>query len=74
MKKIKIYTQDEIQKVYERHHRHCGTVVYSKNGGTLWQSVPMDTGKWNEEHAEDAGKSWIKPWVYAFLEIIPDEV
>lgn len=66
---IKIYTRDEIQKVYKRHYECCGSVVYSKDGGYTWQTVPVDSGKWNEEHAEDANKSWIKPWLYAFIEL-----
>jgi len=31
--KPRIYTQDEIQRVYHRHHYNCGTVVYSTDGG-----------------------------------------
>ena len=62
--KPRIYTQSEIQRVYERHHYHCGTVLYSTDGGWTWKSVPMDSGKWGEI-TDDRQQSW----VYSFIEI-----
>jgi len=53
--KGKIYDWNEIHKVYRRHHKHCGTVLYSEDGGITWQSVGMDSGKWD-----------IHEWLFAF--------
>lgn len=55
-KNVKIYKRDEIQKVYHQHAYHCGSVLYSNDGYT-WQSVPMDSGKWD-----------IHKWSFAFIE------
>lgn len=56
--KVRVYKVNEIQKVYRQHHRHCGSVVYSENGGTIWQSVGMDSGKWD-----------INNWLFAFIKL-----
>lgn len=53
---MKIYTFKEIQKVYKQHHFKCGTVLYSTDNGVTWQSVGMDSGKWD-----------IYKWVFAFI-------
>jgi hypothetical protein len=58
MKKIKIYKKDEIQKVYKKHAHECGTVLYSDDGGYVWKSVPMDSGKWD-----------ISKWIFSFIEV-----
>lgn len=54
---MKIYTIEQIQTVYARHHNHCGTVVYSEDG-YIWTSVPIDSGKWD-----------IIKWKFAFIEL-----
>jgi len=54
--KFRIYDKSEIQKVYRRHHRHSGTVLYSEDNGYVWQSVGMDSGKWD-----------IHNWLFAFI-------
>lgn len=59
---FKTYGIDEIQKVYARHARRCGTVLYSEDGGFTWHSAGMDTGKWN-----------IHEWLFAFVELRPAE-
>ena len=56
--RFKIYDLSEIQKVYSRHHRHCGTVLYSEDNGYTWKSVGMDSGKWD-----------IHKWLFAFIEL-----
>lgn len=56
--RIKTYGKNEIQTVYTRHNRYCGSVVYSEDGGITWQSVGMDSGKWN-----------IHDWLFAFIKI-----
>ena len=53
---IKIYNISEIQKVYRQHHYYCGSVLYSTDKGTTWQSVGMDSGKWDKYN-----------WVFAFI-------
>lgn len=55
-KPFKIYTIDDIQKVYKQHNNHCGTVLYSSDGGFVWQSVGMDSGKWDRNN-----------WLFAFI-------
>lgn len=55
--KIKIYTGDEIQIVYERHKNDPKSVVYSDSFGNYWKSPPLDSGKWNMK------------WWFAFLEL-----
>lgn len=57
MKNIKTYDKKSIQKVYHQHAHYCGTVLYSTDNGTTWQSVGMDSGKWD-----------IKNWIFAFIE------
>lgn len=52
-----VYDHNNIQTVYHRHHYHCGTVLYSTDG-YVWQSVPMDTGKWD-----------IRNWKFSFIEM-----
>jgi hypothetical protein len=54
-RKFRIYDRTEIQKVYRRHAYHCGTVLYSTDGGYTWQSVGMDSGKWQTD------------WLFAFI-------
>ncbi len=58
-KKVRTYTRNDIQKVYERHHTYPNSVVYSTDGYN-WNPVPVDTGKWN-----------LQEWIYAFLELEP---
>ena len=53
---FKIYTINDIQKVYKQHNYHCGTVLYSSDGGFVWQSVGMDSGKWDRNN-----------WLFAFI-------
>lgn len=53
-----IYDVSMIQKVYHRHHNHCGTVLYSTDNGYTWQSVGMDSGKWD-----------INNWLFAFIQL-----
>lgn len=53
-----IYDIKNIQTVYSRHKNFCGTVLYSEDGGYVWKSVGMDSGKWN-----------IHNWLFAFVEI-----
>lgn len=55
-RRFRIYDSSEIQKVYRRHHLHYGTVLYSTDGGYTWQSVGMDSGKWD-----------INNWLFAFI-------
>lgn len=55
---FRTYDSSEIQTVYRRHHSHCGTVVYSTDNGYTWQSVGMDSGKWN-----------LHEWLFAFISI-----
>lgn len=55
---FRTYNHTEIQKVYKRHHEHCGTVLYSEDGGYTWKSVGMDSGKWN-----------IHQWLFAFISL-----
>jgi hypothetical protein len=57
MKNIRTYDHTEIQKVYHQHHVQCGTVLYSTDNGTTWQSVGMDSGKWH-----------IYEWLFAFIQ------
>lgn len=57
---IRIYRIDEIRTVYRRFADNGWSVVYSTDGGTTWQSPPMDTGKWFQGDDE---------WVFAFLEL-----
>ena len=57
MNNIETYDIEDIQTVYHRHHHHPNTVVYSTDGGYVWQSVPMDAGKWD-----------INDWLFAFIE------
>lgn len=54
----KIYDVKQIQKVYHQHHSYPGTVLYSTDKGVTWQTVGVDTGKWD-----------INEWLFAFLEI-----
>ncbi len=54
---FKIYNVKDIQKVYYQHAHHCGTVLYSIDDGYVWQSVGMDSGKWD-----------IHNWIFAFIE------
>jgi hypothetical protein len=56
--KIKYYDHNEIQTVYHRHSTHPHTVLYSEDGGYTWQSVGMDSGKWD-----------ILRWLFAFVEL-----
>lgn len=53
----KMYDRTEIQKVYSRHANNCGTVLYSEDGGYVWHTVPIDSGKWDLE------------WLFAFIEV-----
>ena len=62
-KPFKLYDIDEIQKVYHRHAHLCGTVLYSTDGGTTWQSVGMDSGTWD-----------IHNWLFAFIALEPDPI
>jgi len=62
-KPFKIYGIDEIQKVYRQHAYVCGTVLYSTDGGTTWQSVGMDSGKWD-----------IHNWLFAFIALGPEQI
>lgn len=57
-KSFRTYNHTEIQKVYHRHHYHCGTVLYSTDNGYTWKSVGMDSGKWD-----------IQNWLFAFIEL-----
>ena len=59
---FKIYDCTEIRKVYQRHAYYCGTVVYSTDGGYVWQSVGMDSGKWDTFN-----------WLFAFIEMTPNQ-
>jgi hypothetical protein len=52
---VRIYQLSEIQTVYKRHEYFNGTVVYSTDGYN-WQSVPIDSGKWD-----------INNWMFAFI-------
>jgi hypothetical protein len=54
--KFKIYGYPEITKVYSRHAHYCGTVLYSTDGGFVWQSVGMDSGKWDYHN-----------WLFTFI-------
>ena len=54
---VRTYDKTEIQKVYKQHAHHCGTVLYSTDGGYTWQSVGMDSGKWGTD------------WLFAFIQI-----
>ena len=54
---IETYDIEDIQLVYSHHHRYPNTVLYSTDGGYVWQSVPVDTGKWH-----------INDWLFAFIE------
>ena len=54
---FKIYSRNEIQKVYKQHAMYCGTVLYSEDGGYVWHSVPIDSGKWQHD------------WVFACIGI-----
>lgn len=56
--RFKIYDYSEIQKVYRQHAHNCGTVLYSTDGGIVWQSVGMDSGKWD-----------IHEWLFAFISL-----
>jgi len=58
---FRTYDVKEIQKVYRRHRDHCGTVLYSDDGGYTWHSVGMDSGKWN-----------INEWLFAFVALKND--
>ena len=60
MRSFMTYDIKDIQKVYRRHHSHCGTVLYSDDTGSTWHSVGMDSGKWN-----------ILEWKFAFIELEP---
>lgn len=53
---MKTYVYKDIRKVYNRHHRQPGSVLYSSDNGITWQSVGVDTGKWHND------------WVFAFTE------
>jgi hypothetical protein len=55
---FRTYDIKEIQKVYHQHAYHCGTVLYSTDKGYTWQSVGMDSGKWD-----------ILNWLFAFISI-----
>lgn len=39
------YNRNEIQHVYKRHQEDPNSVVYSEDGGSTWQSAPIDSGK-----------------------------
>ena len=52
---ITIYGVSDIRKVYHQHHIKPGSVLYSTDG-SMWQSVPMDSGKWHE-----------REWKFAFI-------
>jgi len=56
--KIKTFDIHNIQIVYNRHALYPNTVLYSTDGGYVWQSVPMDSGKWH-----------INEWLFAFVEV-----
>lgn len=45
---IKIYTQKDIQTIYNRHHRCPGSILCRPVGSNnnSWVSPPIDTGKW----------------------------
>ena len=53
----KIYDVSQIQTVYKQHHSYPGTVLYSTDNGVMWQTVGVDSGKWD-----------INNWLFAFLE------
>jgi hypothetical protein len=53
---FKTYDRTEIQKVYKQHHYHCGTVLYSTDNGYTWQSVGVDSGKWDYTN-----------WLFSFI-------
>jgi len=55
-RKFRTYDLTEIQKVYARHANYCGSVLYSTDGGYVWQSVGMDSGKWDYHN-----------WLFAFI-------
>lgn len=55
--RFRTYGWSEIRKVYERHHRHRGSVLYSEDDGLTWQTVCDDTGKWHMD------------WLFAFMEL-----
>jgi len=55
---IKTFDVHNIQIVYNRHALYPNTVLYSEDGGYVWQSVPMDSGKWH-----------INKWLFAFVEL-----
>lgn len=55
---MKIYTKDQIQEVYRQHAYYCNSVLYSIDG-EHWQSVPMDSGKWD-----------VNNWQFMFVDII----
>jgi hypothetical protein len=57
-RKFKTYDRTEIQKVYRQHALHCGTVLYSTDGGYTWQSVGMDSRKWDYFN-----------WIFAFISL-----
>ena len=59
----KIYTKNEIQKVYKRFHENPYAVVYSVDSGCTWQSPPMDAGKWFQGETPDT-----RQWIFAFIE------
>ncbi len=54
---FKTYGGEDIQTVYARHHSYPDTVLYSEDGGYTWQSVGVDSGKWD-----------ILNWLFAFIE------
>jgi hypothetical protein len=54
---IKQYGPEQIEKVYLRHNNLPGTVLYSKDGGKTWASVPTDYTKWK-----------VDKWVFSFIE------
>ena len=47
MIKDKIYTEKEIQEVWQQHSKNCNSILWSDdNGLTQNEPISIDTGKW----------------------------
>lgn len=47
MEKDKIYTEDEIQTVWQQFAKNPHSIVWSDDEGKTWNDIPsIDTGKW----------------------------